>query len=411
MSAAAATTKANGTTTHQLHLVLAKRDATYDELLASLPQAAERLATNEVLADTEDQEDHTFCGIMFAMEALDKLPMLFVEIQALSVRGRLGRVSVFFTEKHFQDKFENASAWRRVFGPTNLRPSRTEFVELPFTSPVRLAPGMTGSFYVHSEALGDEAIVYSNQHSPITYEDDSIRIYPGMAHVSNVAFNRFGDWGIAWRPRRAFVGRVRYGVKRLLWRPDVHFRFPNSFKTAVKTMLLCQMRSKDSPEARMLARIPTHVLFKIMQYCTHAWFVVPGLGDDDMGDGEAEAEARRAMEAEDEEVNRALAWGRWGGLFRPFAAALGGGGGVAAALAGVGGADDDEDEEWEPEEGDDEGDGDDERGDDEDDQDDDDDDDDDGGGGEGGGRGATTAAAAASSAAATGRFLRSGHQW
>ena len=39
---------------------------------------------------TEDYEDHTFCGIMFTVDCKSALPVDFVEIKSISVRGRVG---------------------------------------------------------------------------------------------------------------------------------------------------------------------------------------------------------------------------------------------------------------------------------------------------------------------------------
>jgi hypothetical protein len=242
----------------------------YETMLTSLPTTSKRLVRGNISVETRDHDDHTYSGIMFDIEGRrGVLPWVeFIEIQSVSVRGALGRISVYRTPKTFLGKNTNPAAWERVFGPQTLQYSMDDFVELEFPIPLRLAPGMKMGLYIHSELPGDMAIVYDNQTKPITFEDNSIRIYPGLSHVSNIPFNVNGTFGYGWRERRQFVGRIRYGVRRyLVWRPDDHHHFPPSFRISVLTLLLCHRQYTC-----VLSNLDKRVLFKILSYCSWDWF-------------------------------------------------------------------------------------------------------------------------------------------
>ena len=259
------------------------RRRTWDDIVSALPTSAERLVEADVLVQTPDKEDHTFCGIMFEVEARQIIPSEFVEIQSVSVRGDLGEVSVYrFLQPNGARLRTSPEGWERVFGPTVLEPSPNDFVELRLVPPVRIAPGMRAGLYVHSTARGDRAIVYANMRELITYEDDMITVHPGLGHTSNLAFSDHG-LGLAWREHRAFVGRLRFGAKVLLWRPNVHRLFPPAFQRAVLTVFMCQKRA-ESP----LSRVPSAVLCLVLQYL--AW-------DDVGGSRESAREAELAERA------------------------------------------------------------------------------------------------------------------
>jgi len=134
--------------------------------------------------DTQDHEDHTFCGVMFSILVKADLPVDFVEIDALSVRGDLGPLTVWAAPGHWNDasasgepKFSDARAWRRVYRGDHA-PSRRKLVTLALDTKVRLQPGLMASLYVHSMLANDRALVYDNQRSrsDIAQEDALLQV-------------------------------------------------------------------------------------------------------------------------------------------------------------------------------------------------------------------------------------------
>jgi len=196
------------------------------------------------------------------------VPLEFLRIDAISVRGDLGPISVWTVPGTFKGKEHSQKLWNLVYEREH-PPSRDNYQVLELVTPIQLKPGESYGVYVHSKLPGDEGIVYDNQRANVTYEDRVLRVLPGMAHLSNRPFGRHGMWGFPWRNNREFVGRFSYGINYTLWNPvnEVHQRFPPEFRQAVMICLLCARRS-DSP----LHGLQDEVIFYIFNMCKHDWF-------------------------------------------------------------------------------------------------------------------------------------------
>ena len=236
-----------------------------EEMIKNLQRVSDHLAVGSFTADTPDNPDHTFNGIMFNLEARRLVPFQFVEIQSLAVRGQLGNITIFSTREGYEGKQSNEEAWTKNFGPKHINGSLNELQEILLETPIRLAPGMIAGIYIHSDLPTDQGIVYSNQRSKtFTFEDNIVVIHSGaLAHTSNVPFSPVSTWGTpSWRPHREFVGRIRYGTKYLLWTPEVHDFFPRSFRKAVFTLLCSHnVLSKSQDHVPTLGDIPLSVMF------------------------------------------------------------------------------------------------------------------------------------------------------
>jgi len=234
------------------------------------PKVANHIAHESFTVDTRDHEDHTFCGIMFDVRCRAReeggAPLEFMEINAISVRGLLGPLTVWTTPDSFNSKEDDKELWELIYEAEH-SPSHRDYQQLELTRPVRLCPGGSSGLYVHSKLPGDSALVYDNQRNELTYEDEVLQVYPGLAHLSNRPFGRRGMWGFPWRDNREFVGRVHYGVGYMLWNPEVHHYFPIDFRKAVKACLLCARRP-ESP----LSRLQDDVVFYILNMCKYDWF-------------------------------------------------------------------------------------------------------------------------------------------
>mmetsp|Transcript_9952 Transcript_9952/g.21702 ORF Transcript_9952/g.21702 Transcript_9952/m.21702 type:complete len:412 (+) Transcript_9952:117-1352(+) len=289
--------------------------------------------------DTQDNEDHTFCGIMFPVKCKDLLPLDHLVIKSVAVRGELGPLTVWVSkpEEHRNNNYNpannqqnpnnrrwnnnnnnnnnndtlqqrirlNQRYWNKLYDQEHA-PSRRQYKELTLTEPIRLRPGETRVIYIHSTLPGDEAIVYDNSEygmSSKRYEDDKLAIMTGRAHVSNDVFGQepIWGWGNAWRDRREFVGRLEYGTVYKLWNPQVQLKFGGNFQTGARALFLCQRRW-ESP----LSLLPDECLFYILNMCRWDWF------DDDsesMKERRRREKARNAIRAA-EETQRQLAQNR-----------------------------------------------------------------------------------------------------
>jgi len=67
------------------------------------PKEATYVVHESVTVDTDDREDHTFCGIMFPIKAKSDLPVRRLVINSISVRGELGPITVWVTKDDYHD--------------------------------------------------------------------------------------------------------------------------------------------------------------------------------------------------------------------------------------------------------------------------------------------------------------------
>jgi|AntAceMinimDraft_1070359.scaffolds.fasta_scaffold38277_1 hypothetical protein len=255
-------------------------------------ELAEALEYQSFTADTQDREDHTFSGIFFDVSASEQLPLKYIEIHSLWVRGELGPLTVWSTPGgHLKGRVCDEDEWTKVYEKTHTA-SFTDFVQLKLEEPIKLDQGEKVGFYVHSKLGGDQAIVYDNtMHGSQGKKDDGkLVIWPGTAHLSNKPFGRRAPWGgDALRPRRQFVGRVGYAVRWLLWNPEpeIHAKFPMGFRRAVEATLLCAKR-----EECYLSYCGDEIIFYIMNKCGWDWFGTA------MREGPTEEETKKAEEEE-----------------------------------------------------------------------------------------------------------------
>jgi len=261
----------------------AQVDENLSKAIAKLQTVSEKLVEGKFVAETQDNEDHTFSGIIFDLEGKTDLPYQFVELQSVAVRGDLGVMSVYVCMNSKVHTFvqtrrlsdTRGTTWERRFGPKLVKKSPYKFVELEFDIPVRLAPGQIVGIYIHSELQSDSAVVYDNLRTRkrFTHEDKFIAIHPAIAHTSPIAFSPTNIWGgNSWRLNRAFVGSVRYGVKMMLWTPTVHDMFPDEFQRHIFALLCCHNRL-EKVKGSCLGKLPVDVVFKIVNMMPYDWFL------------------------------------------------------------------------------------------------------------------------------------------
>jgi len=277
-------------------------DSDDDQLPAILnrPKVANYIVNERITVDTRDHEDHTFCGVMFDVSCKETLPVAFLEISGVAVRGELGPMTVWVTPNTFAGKQEDQTHWKQLYSRKH-SPSPDHLVSLEFPEPVRLARGERVGFYVHSGRPGDTGIVYDEQRSRYTHDGDLFRIHPGLAHISNRPFGRTGLWGHPWREHREFVGRLAVGVGWQLWNPETNKLFPPAFRSSAACLFLCAGRP-SSP----LHCLSDMVLLYILNMCRWDWF--GGLPAVHAGSAEA---SRGAGDSDNELAFRGRQLGFW----------------------------------------------------------------------------------------------------
>lgn len=265
------------------------------------PVTATYAVDETICVDTIDNEDHTFCGIMFPIRAKNILPIEKIIIQSVAVRGQLGNISIWISNavskssNHTSRGVINNSNhqnmntslfrlspkyWTKVYEQEH-KPSRRVYKHMDLTTstePVVLLPGEVRILYIHSTLESDAAIVYDNTQtnpfggpmnaSSIRYEDDKIAIHTGKAHLSFVPFGQepIWGWGNAWRDRREFVGQIQYGTVYKLWHPERHNLFGHKFHKGTESLLLLQRRNT------LFSRLPDECIYYILHMCHWDWF-------------------------------------------------------------------------------------------------------------------------------------------
>jgi len=248
---------------------------TFTPAVLNRPSVANYIVHESFTVDTQDHEDHTFCGVMFDVGcrgvADGGVPIEFMEIDAIAVRGDLGPLTVWTAPGGYARHPCAQEAWELVYERSHT-PSNESYQRLELTRSIRLCSGESCGLYVHSKLPGDDAIVYDNCRGRVTYENEALRVLPGKAHLSCVPFGSQGMWGFGWRDRREFVGQISYGVSYVLWNPidTVHERFPLDFRRAAKALLLCARRPTCP-----LYWLTDAVIFYILNMCRHDWFNKP----------------------------------------------------------------------------------------------------------------------------------------
>mmetsp|Transcript_20845 Transcript_20845/g.31418 ORF Transcript_20845/g.31418 Transcript_20845/m.31418 type:complete len:400 (+) Transcript_20845:296-1495(+) len=210
---------------------------------------------------------------MFPVKCKDDLPLVQVIIKSIGIRGRLGPLTVWVSNKEEESLRPgcfrmNKKYWTKVYEKIH-KPSFTNFCTLDLSqNPIILKPGQIRAVYIHSTLENDEAIVYDNNRHRRTYDDALVSILTGRAHVSPTAFGTtpIWGWGNAWRDQREFVGRIEYGAVYKLWNPSLALNFGSKFQSLVRTMHLCQRRW-ESP----LSKLPDDCIFYILNMCRWDW--------------------------------------------------------------------------------------------------------------------------------------------
>jgi hypothetical protein len=261
------------------------------------PTFATYTIAEKVTIDTTDNEDHTFCGIAFPIQAKRVLPVDHIIINSICVRGKLGPLTVWVTNDDTSEMSDygtgvsplplrydlrnrgqtlrqsqmvmKAKHFTKIYEKTHSPKSVQEYEELDLSqSPIILRPGQIRGVYIHSSRPDDKAIVYDNQQKLKTYDDQFLSVLPGRSHVSPEAFGStpIWGWGTAWRDNREFVGKISYGVVYQLWNPNTHLNFGHNFRKTVEAILACQRRW-ESP----FSMLSDDCIYYILNMCRWDW--------------------------------------------------------------------------------------------------------------------------------------------
>lgn len=124
--------------------------------------------------------------------------------------------------------------------------------------PVRIGPGETCGFYIHSNCEIDEGLMYRSCAPGVVLEDSCIQVLHGWAHTSCIPFDLTRGW---IRNHRVLSGSIFYEPTPLRWSPDRNFFWSN--KTTFQLALDAAMSS---------SYFSTGILVELMTFCGMDWF-------------------------------------------------------------------------------------------------------------------------------------------
>ena len=142
--------------------------------------------------ETQDHEDHTFCGMMFDVKvnAMGDVPVESFVLDEIWVRGGLGPIKIYWTEDTWRGKHTDPDKWKLIYEKTHAE-SYDELIRMPFTEPVNLGVGSSVGLYVHSSAHNDRSIVYDNQRGNGLHQDTFITVLPGQSSISSAPLSQY----------------------------------------------------------------------------------------------------------------------------------------------------------------------------------------------------------------------------
>jgi hypothetical protein len=141
-------------------------------------QAASQIVHSRITLNTQDNEDHTFAGVMFDVRAKEGMPFEYLEINGIAVRGELGPITIWTTPETYKNKHESQEEWKCIHNQVHAASLR-DFKSMQLDSTIRLKPGESCGLYVHSQTPGDDQIVYDNQRPDFSRSDRLLSILPG----------------------------------------------------------------------------------------------------------------------------------------------------------------------------------------------------------------------------------------
>ena len=267
---------------------------------------SERTVSRDVSLDTPvqpRQADHSYNGVVFDITAHGSHEL---RIKSLWLGGMLGTVRCFAMKEGPWHKGQFASKIRRCgwnnmndvldrqdwdqVGCQRLAAAWDGTRELPLDKPVRIAPGETRGFYVHSGLPDDLGLQYQSygEEDDIVAADEHLTIHPGVGHTGSHAFENYHGW---YRAIRGPSGTVSYTATLRTWTAPTHKIFPAMLRSAVVTMLLCQQR-KDT----VLSLLPRDIILAVLECCDCSWFDGAGAVSSDESEEEDDDDVAPTIE-------------------------------------------------------------------------------------------------------------------
>merc|ERR1719461_1921549 len=182
----------------------------------------------------------------------------FIYVTGFEASGMLGTMRIYMIWNKDVNRFEkDQRQWTKIYERRHA-PSWNDMTRLTLEYPIRVLPGETCGFYIHSDRSDDRGLKYRSCAPGVVMEDKYVQILHGWAHTSRIPFDDTQGW---YRYHRILSGNIFYEPTLMRWSPDRnHFWRAKGTYQAVLDVVLA---SKS---------LPPGVTVELMTFCPMDWF-------------------------------------------------------------------------------------------------------------------------------------------
>jgi len=202
--------------------------------------------------------DHTYNAVSFNVR-VKKDADKYVFVTGFEASGLLQEMSIYkLVGKDVNRHIDDIHLWKLIhkkFYPKSWnKPSILRLEE-----PVRIGPGETCGFYIHSNCDNGNGLKYRSCLPGIVLEDECIQVLHGWAHTSCIPFDLNRGW---IRNHRVLSGSIFYEPAPFRWSPDCNVFWQDKSST-YQLALDAVMSTKY---------FSTVILVEVMSFCGMDWF-------------------------------------------------------------------------------------------------------------------------------------------
>jgi len=202
--------------------------------------------------------DHTYNAVSFNIR-VKKNVNKWVFITGFEASGLLQEMSIYkLFGKDVNRHIKNYHLWKlihkKVYPKSWTKPSH-----LQLEKPVRIGPGETCGFYIHSNCDNGMGLKYRSCLPGVVLEDECIQVLHGWAHTSCIPFDLTRGW---IRNHRVLSGNIFYEPVPYAWSPDCNVIWQDK-SHRYQLVLDAVMSTKY---------FSTGILVELMSFCGMDWF-------------------------------------------------------------------------------------------------------------------------------------------
>jgi len=202
--------------------------------------------------------DHTYNAVSFNVSVKKNVDK-WVFVTGFEASGLLEEMSIYKlfgkdVNRHIHDIHLWKLIHKKVYPNSWKKPSI-----LRLNEPVRIGPGETCGFYIHSNCDNGNGLKYRSCLPGVVLEDECIQVLHGWAHTSFIPFDLTRGW---IRNHRVLSGSIFYEPAPYRWSPDCNVFWQD--KSSTYQLALDAVMSTTY--------FSTGILVDLMSFCGMDWF-------------------------------------------------------------------------------------------------------------------------------------------